>query len=181
MKSTSPSQKYLALLRGINVGGHHKVPMEDLKLQFREMGFSKVQTLLNSGNVIFEGPAGQGDDFEVYLSTRLAERFGFLIPVLISDMEMIKKVVKENPFKHIPIHKDLRFYVTFLKSSSGIEVPLVALDGCFQIPSTEGKMVFSVLDVSGSKTTDAMKLLEKTFGKELTTRNWNTVVKAAVL
>ncbi|MGY8913954.1 MAG: DUF1697 domain-containing protein, partial [Flavobacteriales bacterium] len=47
---------YIAFLRGINVGGHHKVPMAVLKTEFEKLGFKNIVTLLNSGNILFEGP-----------------------------------------------------------------------------------------------------------------------------
>jgi len=47
-------EKYVAFLRGINVGGHHKVPMADLRKELEKLGFENVMTLLNSGNIIFE-------------------------------------------------------------------------------------------------------------------------------
>ena len=54
MSSIKSTERYVAFLRGINVGGHHKIPMADLRRALEELGFRKVVTLLNSGNVIFD-------------------------------------------------------------------------------------------------------------------------------
>ena len=59
MDSKNPTEQYVAFLRGINVGGHHKIPMAELRNVMEEMGFSEVVTLLNSGNVIFDSPPNQ--------------------------------------------------------------------------------------------------------------------------
>ena len=81
------------------------------------------------------------------------------------------------------MHKDLRLYVTFLKESPKEEFPLPwkSQDGAFQMLEINDRMIFSILDVSVSKTTDAMNVLEKNFGKEITTRNWNTLLKIVAL
>ncbi len=183
MKNPPERQKYLALLRGINVGGHHKVPMADLRENFIAMGFSKVKTLLNSGNVVFEGKAEQEPLLEKELSQYLSNSFGFNISVLVRKEEEIQNVVIENPFNGILLHKDLRLYVTFLKESPKEEFPLpwTSPDGAFQILELKERMIFSVLDVSVYKTTDAMSALEKNFGKDITTRNWNTLLKLVAL
>ena len=183
MKSPPETQRYLALLRGINVGGHHKVPMADLRENFTAMGFNRIKTLLNSGNVVFEGKTEQEPNLEERISQYLANSFEFHISVLVRKMEEIHNVVVKNPFNGIQLHKDLRLYVTFLKESPKEEFPLpwTSQDGSFQMLEIKEKMIFSVLDVSKSKTTDAMNILEKNFGKDITTRNWNTLVKVVEL
>jgi uncharacterized protein (DUF1697 family) len=183
MTSPPELQKYLALLRGINVGGHHKVPMADLKEDFIAMGFREVKTLLNSGNVVFEGKAEQEPILEKKISQYLNDSFGFNIPILVRKIEDIHNLVDRNPFNGIEMHKDLRLYVTFLKVLPREEFPLPwkSQDGSFQIFEIKDRMVFSVLDVSVSKTTDAMSMLEKSFGKDITTRNWNTLLKLVAL
>src|SRR5690606_24313583 len=108
MKNPPERQKYLALLRGINVGGHHKVPMADLRENFTAMGFSKVKTLLNSGNVVFEGKDEQDPILEETISHHLTNSFGFQIPILVRKIEDIHTVVHKNPFDGIEMRKDLR-------------------------------------------------------------------------
>ena len=72
MKSTKNTHTYVAFLRGINVGGHHKVPMADLRRELEAMSFQKVTTLLNSGNVIFNWQ----DEDPSQLSEQLANSIG---------------------------------------------------------------------------------------------------------
>jgi uncharacterized protein (DUF1697 family) len=115
MKNIQDQQIYVVLLRGINVGGHHKVPMGDLRNAFEEMGFSNIETLLNSGNVIFKGKSVQIETLEEDLGPHLQKCFGFPIPVLVRKAEEILEIIESYPFKNIKLNKDTRLYVSFLK------------------------------------------------------------------
>ncbi len=170
---------YIALLRGINVGGHHKVPMITLKEELKKIGFNNILTLLNSGNVIFESENTVIQEIEEMISTHLEQFFGFKIPVLVRKGSDIVNLVKQQPFSEINITKDTRLYITFLKENNtkSIVTPWASEDQSFQIVGLENNMVYSVLDLSKTKTPKGMEVLEKLFSKEITTRNWNTVVK----
>jgi uncharacterized protein (DUF1697 family) len=88
-----------------------------------------------------------------------------------------------EPFSGIALTSDLRFYVSFLKDDAKIALtyPWISEDKSFQILSCSERVVVSVLDLSTSKTVKGMELLEKLFGKNLTTRNWNTILKIGLL
>ncbi len=88
--------KYVALLRGINVGGSHKVEMKNLKSFFESLGYTNVSTYINSGNVIFEGK-GKEKDIQKELVISLKEKFGFEIPVLIKKQDQIQKIAEAIP------------------------------------------------------------------------------------
>lgn len=170
---------YTAFLRGINVGGHHKLPMATLREQLTGMGCEHVQTLLNSGNVVFETKEKDLKVLESKMETQLTQAFNFPVPVIVRTKKELIDLVNQNPFESLTIHKDLRLYVTFIKEEPKIELklPYISKDGAFQIISIADRMICSVLDVSTSKTTKGMDELEKLVGKNCTTRNWNTVVK----
>ena len=146
----------LAFLRGINVGGHHKVPMATLRQVFTDMGFGSVSTLLNSGNVRFESTETDLPTLEQRLEVRLKEEFGFPIPVLIRSNDMLQALVDADPFAGSEMHPDIRLYITFTRSGDAIP---------------------SVVDLRDSRTVKTMEDLERRLGKDITTRNWNTVVK----
>lgn len=174
-------QTYVALLRGINVGGHHKVPMADFRIEMEEMGFKNVITLLNSGNVIFEGDSIQELKIEEKISIHLERFFGFSIPVLIRKSEEIVELINANPFENIEATKDTRFYVTFLKqpAESQLTLPWISEDQSFRILDIRNRAICSVLDLSVTATPKGMESLEKIFGNDITTRNWNTVNRIA--
>lgn len=172
-------KKYVILLRGINVGGHHKVPMKDLKNELGKMSFKNIVTLLNSGNIILDTEKTTEIKLETELSQSLEKIFGFPIPVIVRDAEEIVYITELNPFKNIEVTKDIRLYVSFLKDKpkTELELPWKTEDASYQILDISKKVIFSVLDLSVTKTTKGMDMLEKMFGKDITTRNWNTIEK----
>jgi uncharacterized protein (DUF1697 family) len=175
--------KLVGFLRGINVGGRHKVPMAELKAKFLDLGFKNIRTLLNSGNVAFETKTANIIELENQIECHLAKSFGFAIPVVLRSQQEMLEIVLQDPFAMIPMHKDIRLYVTFLKNpaTAKLEIPYVSNDNSFTIISMEDRTIFSVLNLSCSSTPKGMDDLEKLFGKNLTTRNWNTIQKVSLL
>ncbi|MBD0331468.1 MAG: DUF1697 domain-containing protein [Chitinophagaceae bacterium] len=172
--------KYVAFLRGINVGGHKKVPMEQLRKCLEATGLKKVKTLLASGNVIFETGKSDIQSLNKKIASSLKEEFGFDIPLIIRTAEQIQKLVQRNPFKSIKVDSNTRLYVTFLnnKPRTYPKLPYVTPEGDFTILEITDGEVLSVLRLTpGMGTTDSMNILEKEFGRDVTTRNWNTVIK----
>lgn len=169
----------VGFLRGINVGGHHKVPMIELRDKLAELGCKEVKTLLNSGNVVFETNQTNIQELESKIEAHLTQSFNFPIPVILRNKIEIADLVHQNPFDKINFHQDIRLYVSFLKEETKVEIPLpyYSQDKCYQIISNNYRIICSVLDLAGSKTTKGMGELEKLFGKNITTRNWNTILK----
>lgn len=176
MNKPSP---YIAFLRGINVGGHHKVPMAALRSEFERLGCSHVSTLLNSGNVIFDADINDESAWEQTLAEHLENVFQFPIPVLIRRVDILQSLIEQDPFKTIDVTSDTRLYVSFLKQKTDIDLPLPwqTEDGCFQIIGIFDRTICSVLDLAVTQTTKGMDVLEQMFGKGLTTRNWNTIIR----
>lgn len=170
-------EKYVAFLRGINVGGHHKVPMAELRKAMAAIKFEKVETLLNSGNIIFEAIADNPEVLEKAISEHLEKVFGFPIPAIVRKSEMIYRLLDRNPFKDIILTKDIRLYVSFLRKDikAELKLPWTSSDGSFKIVGKSNKTILSILDLSISKTPKAMGILEKSYGTDITTRNWNTI------
>lgn len=177
--ASKPNTKLIALLRGINVGGHHKVSMAQLKQELEKLGCAKIVTLLNSGNVIFE--IEDKANLESKIETHLHKAFGFPIPVLLRDFEKIVTIVKDGPFDHIEVTDDTRLYVSFVKTlpETTPSLPYLSQDESFQVIAVKDKTIFSIVDLSKGKTVKGMEDLERLFGKDITTRNWNTIVKLA--
>ncbi|WP_198029942.1 DUF1697 domain-containing protein [Christiangramia salexigens] len=170
---------YIAFLRGINVGGHHKVPMADLCTHLESLGFTNIVTLLNSGNIIFNAAETEITKLEDSISESLEERFGFPIPVIIRTQEDIQELYNRDPFHGIAPNQDLRLFVSFLKQDTGdkIKIPMENEDKSFQIIDKCGGAIISILDISKTSSPIGMKELEKIYGSGITTRNWNTIVR----
>jgi uncharacterized protein (DUF1697 family) len=170
--------KQVAILRGINVGGHNKVSMDALKKAFESMGFENVKTLLASGNVLFDAP--QTSALVKKIEGKLEKTFGYEIDVLVSTIKELQHLDKDNPFKGIQVTPQTRLYVTFLseKPKTSLKIPYESSDKNFKIIQVTANKVCSVLTLSpNSKTVDLMDILEKEFGKKITTRNWNTITR----
>lgn len=171
---------YAAFLRGINVGGHKPVKMDELKKAFESLGFKNVKTLLASGNVVFDSSHSSTSALAKGIEEKLKKTFGHDIGVLIQTFGELQRLAGTNPFKKIKVTPQTRFYVTFLseKPKNGLKIPYESPDKNFKILRATGSEVCSVLTLSpNSRTVDLMDTLEKEFGRKVTTRNWNTIIK----
>ncbi len=169
-------------LRGINVGGHHKVPMAELKTLLIEAGFKGVKTLLNSGNVILKSELDNLDEIKSNIEELLSSHFGFRILLVIVEMQLLRELVEQQPFQLQPSGKEFRHYVSFLNEPlENSEFPWGTEDGVFEVFRIDDRMVFSVLNLGLIQTTLGMEMLDQRYGKRITTRNWNTIAKVASL
>lgn len=178
------STTYVALLRGINVGGNHKVPMARLKAILESLGFVQVKTLLNSGNVAFTAPLTSPESLRKKIERELQSSFGFPVPTIVRTRAELQELVTSDPFKGIPVTKETRLYVTFLSEqpTKKLKLPHFSPAKNFRIIElTKGEILSVLVLMPKFGTTAGMDMLEKEFGKNLTTRNWNTVVKLANL
>lgn len=173
-------KNYVALLRGINVGGNKIVPMAKLKNMLEKIGCTNVKTILASGNVVLESPETSTTKLAAKIAQTFEETFGFDSHIIVRTAKQIEELVKSKPFQGIKVVSETRLYVTFLgeKPKSAAQASRGTQDQCFRILRiTEGE-ICSVLTVTEKLcTTNAMSVLEKEFGKNITTRNWNTVLK----
>src|SRR5215469_16108408 len=108
------SVRYVALLRGINLGGHKQVRMEDLRRLLESMGFLNVKTVLNSGNVVFDARETSKTALVKRIEEALTKTFGHEIPVILRKLCEIQELVDSNPFEKVRVTPDTRLYVTFL-------------------------------------------------------------------
>ncbi|MGH7884614.1 MAG: DUF1697 domain-containing protein [Thermodesulfobacteriota bacterium] len=176
--------KYVAFLRGINVGGRKKIKMAELQEAFESSGFQNIKTVLASGNVLFETPKTNTNVLIKNIEENLKKTFGFEVGVIVRTLEDIQKLVDVNPFKNIKVTPQTILYVTFLseKPNNRLNIPYESPNKDFKILSVSESEVLSVLILTSKfNTTDSMKILEKEFGKKITTRNWNTLKKITEL
>ncbi len=89
---------YVALLRGINVGGKNKLPMKDLAALFTDAGCGAVQTYIQSGNVVFQAAPALADELPALIAVAVADRFGIHVPVVMRTSSELTKVARGNPF-----------------------------------------------------------------------------------
>ena len=176
----SPSA-IVAFLRGINNVGSRRVTMAALKKAFQAMGFKDVRTVLASGNVIFEAP-GRDPHLDMTISRGLERAFGFPVKVLVRSVRELRDLVASDPFKKIPSAPNVKLYVTFLADKKGdrLRSQLPAPVGGVRIVRVGPGEIFSAVGASPcAGTPELMAFLEKAVGREITTRNWQTVRKLA--
>lgn len=172
--------KYIAILRGINVGSGRKVPMADLKKLCESLELQNVQTYIQSGNVVFELGIPQATlMLEIRLQQAFSETFGFDIPVIVrTDEEWAESIVQNSFLKEENLDVE-RLHLTFLKELPMPEL-LEKIKEYQYLPDRYeiiGRNVF-IFCAAGYGTS---KLVNSFFESKLkvpaTTRNWKTVLK----
>ena len=91
--------KYVALLRGINVGGNNMIKMEPLRATLTSLGFDNVQSYINSGNLVFETSTTADAKLAKTIHDAILTEFGFDISVMVRPMTEIREIVRNNPFE----------------------------------------------------------------------------------
>lgn len=180
----SKNQRYICLLRGINVGGHNKIKMAELRKMFEGLGFENVKTVLATGNIGFDAPASKNiEDLGKQIHDEILRVFELDISVIMRVRDDIQQLVDSDPFADVEMTEDTRIYVSFLGDDSNkhnLKIPYSDPDGSFTIVAIKNGAACGARDAN-IKTVDYMSFLEKEFGKNITTRNWNTVLKIASL
>src|SRR5512145_967705 len=172
---------YVALLRGINVGGHKRVSMDRLRQAFESLGFQNVSTLLASGNVVFHAPAQSRAALIRKIEAGLKRSLGHEISVILRTPEELRALAGLNPFRAIRVTPQTRLFVTFLaeKPRTRLKIPYLSPDKSYRILRRTRGELCSVLTVGPqwAKNLRQMDILEKEFGKRITTRSWSTVLR----
>jgi uncharacterized protein (DUF1697 family) len=171
----------IALLRGVNVGGHNAVAMSDLRELLTELGFVGARSILQSGNLVFRCDARTGVDLERMLEMEAEKRLGLRADFLIRSCEQWRKVVARNPFRKEAERDPGHLVVMFLKSAASekdVKAVQASIAGS-EIVRGDGRHLYIVYPdgIGRSRLTNA--LLEKKLGIRGTARNWNTVLKLA--
>ncbi|MBT8182253.1 MAG: DUF1697 domain-containing protein [Eudoraea sp.] len=107
--------KYIALLRGINVGGHKKIIMADLRILFQKLGFSDVASYIQSGNIIFHCHEPDISKLEQQIEQEIENTYGFKVPVIVLAASYLDKIIKDNPFKPFDEGDISKIFYVFLK------------------------------------------------------------------
>lgn len=172
--------RYVALLRGIGPTNPN-MRNEKLRKVFRNLGFENVDTVITTGNVLFDSPSRAVRTLEATIEEAIEDQLGFTSTTIIRSHQQLKRLMRENPFGGIADRPEARLNVTFLKRRQEIDLrfPYRATKKGYSILGMKDRQVFSVVDLTGATTPDVMAWVEKQFGKEITTRTWKTVERIA--
>jgi uncharacterized protein (DUF1697 family) len=172
----SPSGKrYVAFLRGVTP---MNARMPELRKAFEAAGFSDVRTVRSSGNVVFSAPAAPEAALERRAEAAMQEHLGAAFATIIRSVDGLRRLLASDPYAEVRLAPGSKRVVTFLRKrpKRTLELPVV-LEGA-RILAMRGGEVFSAY-VPGPRGPVFMTLIEKTFGKDVTTRTWETVASVA--
>ena len=152
--------------------------MPALKRAFEAAGFSEVKTVLSSGNLVFD--TRRASDFALArrVEAAMRERLGQGFLTIVRPVEMLEEMLASDPYRAFRLEPSAKRIVTFLRDEPRARVALpIERDGA-RLLALRGKELFSAY-VPSPRGAVFMTLIERTFGKELTTRTWDTVGKVA--
>jgi uncharacterized protein (DUF1697 family) len=172
-------QKYITLLRGINVGGNNIIKMTDLKSCFESMGFTGVSTYIQSGNVIFFSGERDKAKLTVKIEKELSERYGYSSRIVLITHQELEAIVAGAPSGFGKFPGEYKYDVMFLReglSAADLLKQIPLKEGVDQVWNGDGVIYFSRLG-SESSQSRMSKIITMPFYREITIRNWNTTTK----
>jgi len=169
--------RWIALFRGINVGGNNILPMAQLRSDLASLGLTNVRTYIQSGNVIFDATATTATSLIKTIGGRIEQRHGFRPHLLIVDGDMLQAAITANPFpKAVSDPKTLHF---FFLAEPATDPDIEALDNA-KTPTENYKLtdrVFYLHAPDGIGRSKVAANAEKHLGVVTTARNYRTVEK----
>jgi uncharacterized protein (DUF1697 family) len=170
--------KYVAFLRGINVGGKNKIKMETLREILGALGFQNVRTYINSGNVIFETAENVDKEFAANIESAIEKEFGLKIKTIVRTIDEIENIVKNNPFAG-QFENDKELHVFFLDEELPAEKREFLLSNNRENEQyfVRNKEIFCLLRVSVLNSLMSKDYIGKKLKVSATARNWRTVNK----
>ena len=173
--------RFVALLRGINVGKAKRVPMAELRALLTEIGYTGVATLLNSGNAVFRAAKGISAKHAADIASAISRKLTIEVPVIVKSMQELSVIVSENTLAEVAADHS-RLLAIFVQDTKGLSElraiePLVVPPEKFII----GKNAAYLNCASGILESKAGAALLGKSGKRATTRNWATVLKLQAL
>lgn len=167
--------RYIALLRGVNVGGRSKVPMAELRTLLADLGFTSVKTLLQSGNAVFTASGTTPDKVAKAVETTLEKHYDRPFSVMVRTLDELRAIMAANP---MTVGNGSRFLVNFY--AEPVDTDLLADFAAEQHAPARMAVVGREIyfdfpeGMADSKLPGAVDRKLKTLG---TARNWNTVTK----
>lgn len=172
------NNRWIGLLRGINVGGHNKIPMAGLRQVCSDLGWADVESYIQSGNLVFSA-AGSAAELEFRLEKALAVYFNLSIPVIVRNAADWPSLRASNPFPEAAEREPHLLLMGLTKApllpDAAALLQARAADG-EHVAQTEQALWIHFPNGSGrSKLTPG--LMDRLAGSPVTTRNWRTVLK----
>jgi uncharacterized protein (DUF1697 family) len=173
------SKRYLALLRGINVGGTNVIAMAALRACFEDMGCTNVATYIQSGNVVFSTPISDEALLERTIEVALSKRFKYRSRVVLVTPAVIKRIVKEAPRGFGASPDAHRYDVIFIKAPLTPQRALKAVETRAGVDAVSiGRHVlYASRPISKATQSRLSRIVQKPEYQYMTIRNWNTTTR----
>ncbi len=169
---------YVALLRSVNVAGHGRIAMTELRASFEGLGYRDVTTYIQTGNVLFSTGSRSETGITAAIEDRLAEEWGSSPAVILRSVTELRRIGTASPYAGAGAHPS-RHHVTFLATA-----PSPAALAALELPPSgrdelvvDGREVYVSTPDGYAETKYSGAFLERRLGVVSTTRNWNTVAK----
>jgi uncharacterized protein (DUF1697 family) len=168
---------YVALLRGVNVGGHRLIKMPELKGLFEAMGCGHVRTYIQSGNVVFTSADELLEPLRQRVEREIAARFGFPVTVVLRTAAELERIIADCPFASGALAEGESLYLALLADAPPPEgvARLRAYDGGSDEARIAEREVYLLYRLSMRDTPLTNAFLERMLGVAATTRNWRTM------
>ena len=169
---------YVALLRGINVGGHN-VKMEQLRGLFGELGFANVRSYIQTGNVFFDSSEPDRRSLRALIEAHLNVALGYAVPTCLRTLDELEQMLALDPFRDVSVTTDMRLAVNFLAEPAiaQLPVPYQTPDGAFEVISMTPAEMFVIWRLQNGRPGKSYGLIEKQSQVPMTTRFWHTTAK----
>jgi uncharacterized protein (DUF1697 family) len=171
--------RFVSLFRGINVGGRQPVRMDTLKELHELLGLQKVETYIQSGNVVFSSENTDVTQMQKDIEEAFAQKFGFQVKVMVRTAGEFNVIIENNPFQNQPM-KESKWVVAMFLASDPISTAQEDIQKTYSGPEElhiTGQEVYIYYPegIGRSKLTNTF--LEKKLKTMGTARNWNTVLR----
>ncbi|HEY2003742.1 MAG TPA: DUF1697 domain-containing protein [Candidatus Saccharimonadia bacterium] len=170
--------KYAAMLRGIGPGDPN-MTSEKFKSFFEGLGFTGVQVVLASGNIIFESPSNDEEALAGRIEKALPQKLGFSRSVIVRSESELQHLIDSDPFKGLEQDHNKSSYllITFFRHAQTItlELPHTPKNKPYTLLGRIANATYGSVDLTSGKTPDYMTWLEKQFGKDITSRTPKTI------
>jgi uncharacterized protein (DUF1697 family) len=172
---------YIALFRGINVGGHNKLPMRELVLVLEELGLQNARTYIQSGNVVFSYEEEKVEALETKIAAAVARSHGFSPQVLILDAVDLEGAVAVNPYPEAE-NEPKTLHLFFLKAEpTDADMQKLLAKKTHGEDITLKEKVLYLFAPDGIGRSKVAAAVEKTLGVAATGRNWRTVTALSAM
>ncbi|MEK8031177.1 DUF1697 domain-containing protein [Ideonella sp. DXS29W] len=178
MTTTTP---YIGLLRGINVGKAKRMPMAGLKALVESLGYSRVKTLLNSGNVVFHGPPGQAARAARDIEATIPAAFGFSSKLTVLDAAQWAELLCDNPLLDQASDHSRLLVIVWRHAHAREAVLAFARQDWSPDQCATGRHGAYLWCEQGILASRAAVALDKQLRDDVTTRNWATALRIATL